>query len=137
MQVCGPGAASVSGHICSPCHVWGCIDECVPVCLCIYESYSCWGRRGGSQVQLGKLSRGGGRLCPFSSPTSFTSCPCPASWGLSPPCAHFPSLPKRREGASCPPPSPPQFWAHSPMLSEPSGHWGVWGLVVGAVSESR
>lgn len=35
-----PGSARSTGHICLAVgleQVWGCIDECVPVCLCIYE----------------------------------------------------------------------------------------------------
>lgn len=87
----------------APCHVWGCIDECVPVCLCIYESCGGWRGRGTARPSWarGTEERGAGRLRPFSSPplaaqnlraSSIHKLPLPCQLGLSPPSAHFPSL---------------------------------------------
>lgn len=147
VQGCVPGAAHcVWAHppqrACGS-RVWSRIDERVPVCLCIYEP--CGGRRRRTTTAMG-LSWARGteewagcvplplhwphRTC---IPTPSTDCPLP-QWAEASP-LHVPlhrlpcPTPISPACPGCvwrgsPPAHPPWPWAHSPVLSGPSGHWG-------------
>lgn len=112
-RTAGPGsglACCVWAHplqrACGVC-VWGCIDECVPVCLCIYEPWGGGAEAGSHGPKLGMWNRGVGAV---STPSPLLasqnlhsssihrlhpSSPPPVSWGLSPPVPISPACPWR------------------------------------------
>lgn len=115
--------------------MWGRIDECVPVCLCIYESCGRRRKRGSSQAQLGKLNQGVGRLCPFpfsagcSEPTFqiYPQLPPPCQLGPLPSECPFPQAAQRVGGGGLLPIPPGPGPTPSRSLGPPdTGAGGGW-----------
>lgn len=134
--------------VCVGSRVWGRIDECMPVCLCIYEPRGVlwWEEeRWQPQAQAGHMEPRSGQALSAPSPSqasqnlhsnSPTDCPCPCEPRASPLCVPSAACPVKcpspqpaQRVGGLPPAHPPWPRAHSPVLSGPSGHWGKGGVV--------
>lgn len=128
-RTAGAGPARARGV-----RVWGCRDDCVPVCLRIYEPRGGGAQAGSRRPRLGMWNGGVGAV---STPSSLLTSrnlhstpsadrtPIPTPWelGLSPPVPISLACSRGVWGGS-PPAHPPWPRAHSPALSWPSGHSG-------------
>lgn len=126
--------------------VWGCIDESVPVCLCIYEPRGGGAEAGSHGPRLGMWNRGVGAvstpsllLASQNLHSSFIhrllpSSPPPVSWGLSPPVPVSPACPRSGGGRLLPIPLAPGPLPRALLALRTLGRVGV---VVGGGFESR